>query len=374
MKRILYVTTIGATMGFFTDLVQALYRHGDRVDIACGSPESLPDIYQELETDIFELQCSRSPFSAGNCATVRQLRHIVGEGNYDIVHCHTPIAAACTRLACRQLRKKMKCKVVYTAHGFHFYEGAPLLNWAIYYPVEKLCSRWTDCLITINKEDYARAIKEMHASSVKYVPGVGVDIDIFSPKRLSVQGRRNLRADLGADDDTFVMLSVGELNENKNHSMVLEAMSEADFGNRKVLYLIAGKGSQADNLIAIGDGLPANQELKLLGYRNDVADLYAAADLFVFPSIREGLPVSAMEALASGTDTLCSENRGSRDLLPSKELFYSNDSKMLAHMLSQRVAKFDSNAFLLRQNQLKRCFQKDSVISTMIELYGEITA
>ena len=169
--RILYVTTISLTMNcFFKPHLQMLVEQGHQVDIACNYSElPLAEQFHQLGCGIFQIDFSRSPLSGQNVKAYRQLKALVAKGNYDLVHCHTPNAAAVTRLVCRPLRKR-GLKVYYTAHGFHFYKGAPLLNWLMFYPVERLCARWTDVLITVNREDEALARRKLKAKQILYVP------------------------------------------------------------------------------------------------------------------------------------------------------------------------------------------------------------
>lgn len=168
MMKILYVTTIGATMNFFREFVDELIKDGNTVDIATNETTSVvPEFYKNLGCKVYPIETSRSPLQKGNVVAINQIRKLVTEEHYDIVHCHTPIAAMCTRLACRKVRKQ-GTKVFYTAHGFHFYKGAPLKNWLLYYPVEKICAHFTDVLITINQEDYELAQKKMKAKKVVY--------------------------------------------------------------------------------------------------------------------------------------------------------------------------------------------------------------
>ena len=156
--KILYITTIGGTMNFFQSFIQRLVQEGHTVDIACNNTTSkVAGFYYELGCNVYAIQTSRSPLNKGNIRAIRQIKTLVENNHYDIVHCHTPIAAMCTRIACRRARKQ-GTKVFYTAHGFHFYKGAPLKNWLVYYPVEKICSYFTDILITINREDYALSL------------------------------------------------------------------------------------------------------------------------------------------------------------------------------------------------------------------------
>lgn len=308
--KILYVTTIGITMTFFKVFIRELLDEGHIVHIMCNEDTAkVPECYREWNCSIYHHSCSRSPLSPDNLKAVSQIRKLVTENNYDIVHCHTPVAAACTRLACRSLRKH-GTRVFYTAHGFHFYKGAPLKNWIIYYPVEKLCAHFTDVLITINREDYERAKKSLKAKRVEYVPGVGIDVDKF---RNTVIDRAAKRLELGLPENSTVLVSVGELNQNKNHEVIIRALAELD--DDHVHYVIAGVGPLKDYLRELSESLGVSERVHLLGYRNDVAEIYKASDVCCFPSFREGLPVSLMEAMACGLPCAVSLIRGNMDLI-----------------------------------------------------------
>ena len=309
--RILYITTIGPTMGFFKSLIYKLIENGNTVDIAANVSESdVPDYYRKWGCSVYPLSCTRNPFARGNINAVHQIQQIVTEGKYDIVHCHTPIAAMCTRIACKSLRKK-GVKVFYTAHGFHFYKGAPLKNWLLYYPVEWICAHWTDVLITINREDYFMAKKHMKAKRVEYVPGVGIDLKKFIPDKMVWEEKEKLRKSFGLGLNDKLILSAGELNANKNHEIVIRALSELH--DRTVHYAIAGAGELRDYLWNLAKELGVSDQVHLLGFRNDVVKLYHVSDACVFPSIREGLGLAALEGMACGLPLICSDNRGTRD-------------------------------------------------------------
>ena len=338
--KILYVTTVGFTMGFFKSLIAELIHEGHTVDIACSAAETVPALYTELGCSVFPLSCSRSPLKTGNLKAVREIRKIASDGHYDIVHCHTPIAAACTRLACRKLRKN-GLRVIYTAHGFHFFKGAPLKNWLIYYPVEKFCARFTDVLVTINQEDYDRAKTKFKAGRIEYVPGVGVDIERY---RNTAIDRDAKRKELGVSPDDRLILSVGELNENKNHVSVILALGLLPEAERaRTVYAVAG----------VGDSEPLRAQtakangvrLLLLGYRKDCHELYKAADLYIHPSYREGLPVAVIEALASGLPVTGADTRGIRDLVTEAggEVFPAGDIEKIAAILSKDCPKPNSD-------------------------------
>ena len=306
--KILYVTTIAETMIFFPNLIRSLLDDGHTVDIACSGTENIRPYYLEWGCKVHPLDCSRSPLNVGNIKAIRQIRQLVENGNYDIVHCHTPIAAACTRLACRKARKT-GVKVFYTAHGFHFYKGAPLQNWLIYYTAEKLCARYTDVQITINKEDYALAQKKLKAKRIAYVPGVGIDPSRFE----NTADRSEKRRELHLPEDAVVLLSVGELNDNKNQHVIVRALAQLQ--NPNVHYVLVGTGTTRDSLLTLAKELQIENQVHPIGFRRDVPDLCAMADIFCFPSIREGLAVSPMEAMASSLPVIGSDIRGVNDYI-----------------------------------------------------------
>jgi len=308
--RVLYVSTISLTINsFFKPHIEMLVNEGNYVDIACNySDLALDDFYKSLGCKSHQIDFSRSPLSPDNIRAYNQLKKVIEKGKYDIVHCHTPTAAAITRLVCMKCRKKNDLRVFYTAHGFHFYKGAPLKNWIIYYPVEKLCSYFTDKLITINQEDYNLAKKKMKAKEICHVPGVGIDISRFKDVKVE---RHVKRREIGVPEDCFLLLSVGELNENKNHQIIIKAL--AKLKNPDIHYIIAGVGDKKDYLIELAKKLAVSEQVHLLGYRNDIPELNYSADVFCFPSMREGLGLAAIEAMACGLPIIAAENRGTRE-------------------------------------------------------------
>ncbi len=368
--KILYVTTISLTMNsFFKPHIEMLVREGNHVDIACNYKDlALDGLYHELGCDFYQIDFSRSPLSKDNIKAYGQLKRIVENGNYDIVHCHTPNASIITRLVCRRFRKKKELKVFYTAHGFHFYKGAPKINWMVYYPVEKFCSRYTDKLITINQEDYALAEKKFKSGTVHYVPGVGIDLSRFE----NVQVDRNAkRREIGVPEDAFLLLSVGELNENKNHQVVIKAL--AKLNDPSVHYAIAGLGDEHAHLLELAKGLGVSEKVHLLGYRTDIPELNYVADVFCFPSVREGLGLAAIEAMACGLPVVAADNRGTRSFI--------SDGKNGFLCQNDSVESF-SDAFisLIADRELRTRFSTegligvsrystDSVLERMLELY-----
>lgn len=315
--KILYVTTVGSTLGFFIPFIKELIEQGHQVDLAANERiRPVPQYYHELSCNIYNISCSRSPLKRGNAKAIKELKNIVEEGKYDLVHCHTPIAAACTRIACRKARKT-GTKVIYTAHGFHFYTGAPTKNWILYYPMEKWLSKYTDVLVTITKEDYNRASTFFKAKKTIYVPGVGIDLSRFKQQS---DEQQSIRTEFSIQDK-YVLLSVGELNANKNHEMVIRALAGIQ-NKENIVYVIVGQGGKKEYLQSLGKELDVN--VILTGYRYDVLNFYKAADAFILPSIREGLSVSLMEAMASGLPCLVGRIRGNTDLIDEKGGFLFN--------------------------------------------------
>lgn len=371
--KILYTTTIGETMTFFKSLIKELVEEGHVVDIGTNEDTSkVPEIYRELGCKIYQISWSRSPFAVGNIKAVSELRNVVKQGSYDIVHCHTPIGAACTRLACRVFRNK-GVRVIYTAHGFHFYKGAPLLNWLLYFPVEWLCSWFTDVLITINQEDYAFAQKHMHAKKIVYVPGVGIDLEKFN-NNLSESRIAEIRQELSVQSDEKMLLSVGELNKNKNHEVVIRALAKLD--NPKIKYFIAGRGGLQKYLEDLIVKLGLQNQVKLLGYRDDIAKLYACSDLCVFPSIREGLGLAALEGMASGLPLICADNRGTRDYAEDGDnaiVCKYNDVDAFADAIRCLIGDEKMCDYMGRTSKkIARCYELTNVVGIMKEVYGKV--
>lgn len=312
--RILYVTTIGGTMCFFPEHIKMLLDEGHTVEVACNTDASpAPEYCREWNLKVHNIPFSRSPLSMDNISAYKWLKNLVNSGHYDIVHTHTPNASVCVRLACRKLRKD-GLKVFYTAHGFHFYKGAPLKNWLLYYPVEKICSRWTDLLITINKEDYALAQRKMKAQKIEYVPGVGIDLGKFGDSKTDIKKKKD---ELEIPQNSTVLLSVGELSTRKNHITVIKALEnlkERDLLDN-VVYFICGVGDLRNDIKKLIANCSLQNNVFLLGYRTDVDVLCDIADIYVFPSLQEGLPVALMEAMACGLPCVASNIRGNKDLI-----------------------------------------------------------
>lgn len=260
----------------------------------------------------YDIPFQRSPLKKDNLKSYKMLRKIIENGDYDIIHCHNPVSGVLGRIAARSARKA-GCRVVYTAHGFHFFSGAPIQNWLLYYPIEFLSSYLTDDLITINLEDHDRACRRFHSKRTHYIHGVGIDLNRFSPNCITPDEISEYKSSLGIPQESKIILSVGELIPRKNYKTALQAFSLLN--EPTAHYLICGGGRQRKELEMTAKSLGVQDRVHFLGYRRDIAKLCVLADLFLFTSSQEGLPVAIMEAMACGTAIVASKVRGNTDLI-----------------------------------------------------------
>lgn len=381
MKKALINASVASMIYKFNlDNINILQEMGYRVDVACNfdyeinpiSKEQVEDCKKQL-TDrgchIFDIDCPRSVNSIGALySTYKQLKEIA-KGKYDLVHTQSPVGGVLCRLAFKKARRKYGTRVIYQAHGFHFYDGAPKINWMIYYPIERLCGKITDTLLTINLEDFNRAKKKKICENVIYVPGIGLDTEKFKKDELTRTQKKELRKSIGIPTDAFLMFSVGELNENKNHQIIIRAL--ADIDNDKVFYVIAGCGEGEKKLVEVVHQLDLSRRVKLIGFRTDVKDLYHIADAFVLPSLREGLNVSLMEAMCSGLPCLVSKIRGNVDLIDEKGgyVFEPTDIEECKNAISKLISTNSCKKFG-KYNQLKiDNFGKRHITEIMKDVY-----
>lgn len=309
MKKVLFVATVTQQHinVFHIPYLKWFKEQGYEVHVASKGNE-----YIEYCDKHFDLPFERFPIKRNNIKTYKQLKKIIDENDYEIIHCHTPVGGVLGRFAARKTRKK-GTKVLYTAHGFHFFKGAPILNWLIYYPIEKLMARYTDCLITINQEDYDFAKKHLKAKQIELVHGVGVDENKFSFE-MSEEEKNNLREELGLNKDDYVISYVAELNKNKNQIMIINAMKELIKYKNNIKLLLIGDGKLREFLKNEISKNNLGKNISLLGYRKDVPKILKITDLYISTSKREGLPVNLIEAMMTGLPIIATNCRGNRDI------------------------------------------------------------
>ncbi len=370
-KKVLFVATVVKTHinVFHLPYLQWFQAQGYETHVAAKNDfekEECSIPYCDVHYDIpFE----RSPISGNNIKAYKQLKKIIDENQYEIIHCHTPVGAMLARLAAIEARKR-GTKVIYTAHGFHFYKGASLINWLIYYPVEWMCSWFTDCLITINKEDYIFAKKYMKSNEIRYVPGVGVNIEQIIN---TYTDREIKRREIRIPKEAIMLLSIGELNRNKNHEIIIRALAELK--NPEIYYVICGRGSLMKELKELAESLGIGEYVILLGFRQDIVELCKIADIFVFPSLREGLSMALMEAMASGLPCIVSKIRGNTDLIEHGKGGFCCDLDSV-HMFRDAIKHVCESQDLMKEmsvynlNAIKK-FDINNVKREMIDIYKE---
>ena len=318
-KRVLFVATVGAFFGVERNDIKILQEMGYEVHCAANfSLSGLGDFYAEGIVR-HQIDFARIPWSKTNITAYRELKSLMEETRFDLVHCHTPMGGVLGRMAARKYRKS-GTKVIYTAHGFHFCRTSPKKNWLLFYPIECFLAYWTDVLITINEDDYALAKRHMHARKVRYVPGVGIDMDKFAPAQMKGENKNSKREELGLQEGQKLLLSVGELNRDKNHMLVLKALAKETRIDYK--YCICGNGPWKELYEQFITEHHLEDQVTLLGFRTDISEILQVTDLFVFPSTFEGLPVALMEAIASKVMVICSASRGNTDLVKDKRCLF----------------------------------------------------
>lgn len=308
-KRILITCTDSMMKQFLEPHVRNLAENGYEVEIACSEVlNRMTEVRQDLEqlVPVHQLHLKRSPLAVSNARGYRELKKIIDSGRYDLIWTNEPVMGVVTRMAARKARKQ-GTKVMYMVHGFHFYKGAPLPNWLLFCPVERMMASKADCICTINREDYARA-RRMRTPRAAYIHGVGIDTDRLRPG----ENPTDLRNELGLPKEAFLVLSVGELNANKNQQVIIRAI--ARMKDPAIHYVLCGKGDQRQNLEVLARELDIADHIHFLGYRKDIADICRQSDVFALPSRREGLPFAAMEAMYCGLPLVNSGIRGLTDI------------------------------------------------------------
>lgn len=342
MKKVLILSTVARQFYLFEKgNINLLKEMGCQIFAAANKKISNLDKVKELDIEYKCISIERNPFSLKNIKAYFQVKKIVEDNQIDLIHCHSPMGGVIGRV----VGITTKVKVIYTAHGFHFFKGAPIINWVLYYAIEKILSKFTDIIITINEEDYAIA-KKFFAKRVEYVPGIGIDVQKI--KNLIID-KKIKRQEMKISNETILM-SVGELSKRKNHIKVIEDLEKIK--DRNFYYFICGEGKYREILEKKIKDLKLDNKIILLGYREDIYELLSISDIFLFPSIQEGLPVALMEAMASGVPTIVSNIRGNRDLIINGENGF---------LVENSVEKYTKKIELLLDNkELREKFKKES--------------
>lgn len=319
MKKVLLIASVDFHFtSFHIPYINYFKNRGIQVHIAAKGGERTTEL-ESLGVIFHNIDFSRSPYSPKLFSAYLDLKKLMSRESFDLVHVHTPVAAFLGRLAAKKTNTE---PVLYTAHGFHFYRGAPILNWLVYYPIERIAARWTDGLITINHEDYERG-KKFHLKKkdgLFYVHGVGVSLeDYVMPYGLN---KRIQKEKMGFKKEDILLLCIGEFTKNKNQVQIINSMSGVIRNNSNAHVLFVGRGVQEEHLKNYVEKLNISKNIHFLGFRKDIPEILWAGDAFILTSKREGLPRSLMEAMAAGLPIIATDIRGNRDLVTHGEEGY----------------------------------------------------
>lgn len=370
-KKVLFTAHVDShILAFHIPYLKMFQEKGYEVHVATNGTAEIP------HCDVrHTVSFHRSPLKLDNLRAIGQLKKIVDREHYDIIHTHTPMGGVVTRLAALDARKK-GTRVIYTAHGFHFFRGAPVLNWLIYYPIEWLLARKTDDLITINKEDYERA-KAQFKTKVHYVPGVGIDPKKFDVKMTGVE-KLELRKSLGLKDSDFAMIYVAELSKRKNQTWLVETLCEFFGEHPDAHLLLPGKDSLNGKLHKLVEKLGLQNQVHLLGFRKDIPQLMKVSDLAVSSSKQEGLPVNIMEAMTVGLPIVSTSCRGATELVQNQSngvLVDIGDSNSLADAIELFKNDKKARAEAGRAGvELSSIYSLDPVVGEISNIYGVYAA
>lgn len=353
MTKVLLVANVAKehVNKFHIPTIKYLQSKGWQVDVACSVDAEVP-----AGDHVYNMSWKRSPFTLGTFKGIKELKALIAKGDYDIVYCHTPVGGMVARFAARSFRKE-GVKVVYCAHGLHFYKGASLVNWLLFYPMEKWMAKMTDMFITINPEDYERVKKDFNPEmQVEMIHGIGVNfdrLDIENPKNV----RKIYRAELHIPDEAEVLIYVAEILKNKNQQMLIHALKEMHDKGRKAYLLLPGPNHSKGEYQKLAEELGLHEYVRFLGWRSDIGQLMAASDICVASSIREGFGINLVEAQYCHLPVVAVTNRGHRAIIKDGENGYlipMNDSKMMAEKVMyvldnkdeyDRLANIDVTAY-----------------------------
>lgn len=377
-KKALIVTTIsGFVPQFAMNDVRILQSEGYEVHYASNFRNPIYSFDKKMLKEqgiiLHQVDIFKSPIKLRrHLSAIKQLVNIIDTEKINLVHCHNPMGGVDGRYAAHY--SKMKPVTIYTAHGFHFYKGAPTINWLLYYTMERWMAHKTDILVTINKEDYKRS-KKFHLKKnglVRQIHGVGVDMKRFKASN-DISKTGSIRDSIGVPRDAFHIVTAAEINDNKNQSVVIKAIAQCEYDD--IYYSLCGKGPEEKKLRKLIDELGLQDRVRLLGYRTDMDEILRSADCFAFPSIREGLGVAAIEALSSSVPLIVADNRGTREYAVSEENAYICDSSDVDEFKRAIVELHDDAE--KRKLMAERCrdsvrkFSKDNNNTLMTSIYHE---
>lgn len=365
MRKVLFSATVDShILAFHLPYLKYFKEQGYEVHVATNGDLEIP--YCDKK---HKISFERNPIKINNLKAIRQLKKVIDDEKFDIIHTHTPMGSVVTRLAARKARKKYNTRVIYTAHGFHFYKGASKINWLVFYPVEKYLAKYTDDLITINKEDYELATKKFK-TKVHYVPGVGIDPSKFDFE-MSNKEKDELRKSLGLKKDDFVMIYPAEISKRKNQEWLVNILNELLNENKNIHLLLPGRDNLNNKIEKLIKSLNLENQIHLLGFRKDIPSLLKISDLAVSSSKQEGLPVNIMEAMYIGLPIIVTDCRGNSDLIENENGFVINQGDSENFINSIKKIQSD-NKLVNKMGKLNKKIIKNYLLDNILKEYKKI--
>jgi len=366
-KKILFTASIPLHFkAFHLPYLKWFQEQGYETHVACNGYEELPYVDK-----LWDVPFERAPFSLGNIAAYKQLKKIIDSENYALVNCHTPMASVLTRLASVDARKN-GMKLLYTAHGFHFYKGASLINWSLFYPVEILLSKYTDAIICINQEDFDLIRKKGNRNCNYFlIPGIGVNNTRFF--KASEAEKSSIREENNYHSNDFLLIYAAEYINRKNHDFIIRAVKENQEKLDGIKILFAGKGVLEEKLKSLVKQHNLHNHIHFLGFRKDIDQIYKMADVGISSSKQEGLAINLVEEMMSGLPAITSNVRGHKEVVDHTVNGYLFNQKNTFDFISYILAlKFDSILYKeMAENALKKSakFDLDNSLKEMEKIY-----
>lgn len=367
MEKVLFVATVTSHINaFHLPYLKWFKEQGYEVHVASKGNQKI-----EYCDKHFEISFERFPLKKDNLNAYKELKRVISENDYKIIHCHTPVGGFLTRLVARKTREK-GTKVIYTAHGFHFYKGAPIINWLVYYPIEKMMAHYTDCLITINKEDYEIAKKKLKTNRIEYIHGVGMNTERFH-KKITREDRVNKRKELGIKEKDIVFTYVAELNRNKNQIFLIEVIEKLKKEYKNIKLLLVGNCNNKKYYEEEIKKRKLGNDVVLLGKRKDIPEILSITNIYLASSIREGLPVNIMEAMYMELPIIATDNRGHRELVKSENGFIIHDRIEMISRIKQLINhKYLCNRMKNNSRNIVQDYLIEEVLPMMERIYVNV--
>jgi glycosyltransferase EpsD len=373
LKRILFVANVHQHfLDCHVPYIKWLKEQGHEVHVAAGEDQLVPEASKQ-----FNISIQRSPFRFGNISAYYELKKIIRENKYDLIHCHTPMGAVVARLAARNFRWKGLLKVLYTAHGFHFFKGAPLVYWLTFYLAEKWLSRYTDAIITINQEDYDLVKTHGFRNKETFrIDSIGVTAGKFF--KISREEKSALRGKYGYSDDQFLLIYAAEFIHRKNHRFIIDALPILVKEIPELKILFAGTGELMFKMKAYCHNKNLDPYIDFLEFWQDIGPLMAISDVGISSSRQEGYGMHIAEGMFCGIPFVVTEDRGHREMIidgVNGYMFPQNDRQKFI----ERIIHLNRNPEIRKKlgeaafDSIQKCAVENS-LKSMMEIYNRYLA